>query len=388
MTLKLRSPDAVRAELTRRFQRHRRTWLRGDGEWPLLLPLGEPTAKEAMDHGPVVQQWTSAWQAWQGQGAVIWTERRFPLLGAQRWPTHLSLADAASVAAWIGEQARWRRATERYRATVARWPVLADHLTRLFEVMADYDPADFDRLIGLIGWLAAHPRSGLFPRQLPISGLHSKWLEPRKGMIRDLAAALQGLVLPTADFYQVCGLRAPPQTVRLRLLDAALRDQVGGLDYVTAPIGELERLNVRVRTVLIVENLQTGLALPDLPGTVAIMALGYSVDVLGRLPWVQSAQRFYWGDIDTHGLAILSRARGHVDRLESLLMDDATLLRHRDLWGVEQTPSTDRALPHLTEAERRLYQDLQEQRWGPNVRLEQERIGWDYAVATLQSAIR
>jgi len=42
------------------------------------------------------------------------------------------------------------------------------------------------------------------------------------------------------------------------------------------------------------------------------MRLGYAVDVLGQLPWLQEAQCIYWGDIDTHGFAILNRARTYI----------------------------------------------------------------------------
>jgi hypothetical protein len=36
-------------------------------------------------------------------------------------------------------------------------------------------------------------------------------------------------------------------------------------------------------------------------------------------------------------------------------------------------------LPSLTDAERAVYQGLKQQRWGRNVRLEQERIAWNEA---------
>ncbi len=65
----------------------------------------------------------------------------------------------------------------------------------------------------------------------------------------------------------------------------------------------------------------TGLAFDDMPGTVVFMALGYSVDLLAHVPWTSTARCLYWGDIDTHGFAILQRARACFPRLESVLMD-------------------------------------------------------------------
>jgi hypothetical protein len=54
------------------------------------------------------------------------------------------------------------------------------------------------------------------------------------------------------------------------------------------------------------------------------------------------------GDLDTHGLAILSRARLKLPSLESALMDKHTLLCHRDLWVSESLQFGAIELPLLT----------------------------------------
>ena len=70
-----------------------------------------------------------------------------------------------------------------------------------------------------------------------------------------------------------------------------------------------------------------------------------------------------------------------------MLMDEGTLLQHKALWVDEsaQHPSTELTL--LTEQEQQLYRDLKQQRWGQNVRLEQERIDWAAAWSSLQRSI-
>ena len=47
------------------------------------------------------------------------------------------------------------------------------------------------------------------------------------------------------------------------------------------------------RTVLIVENLETGLALPDMPGVVAVMKLGAAGKLVAALPWLAEARCLY-----------------------------------------------------------------------------------------------
>ena len=81
----------------------------------------------------------------------------------------------------------------------------------------------------------------------------------------------------------------------------------------------------------------------------------------------------YWGDIDTHGLAILDQLRGFVPHAASLMINHETLHEHSIFWGTEEKP-TRRDLPRLTDLEQALYDDLRDNRIRAHLRLEQERI--------------
>ena len=59
------------------------------------------------------------------------------------------------------------------------------------------------------------------------------------------------------------------------------------------------------------------------------------------------------------------------------LMDCSTLLAHRDQLTDEPSP-TNATLDHLTAKESDLYRDLVEDRYGPAVRLEQERVRFGF----------
>lgn len=386
----MKLPEDIRQTLVRRFQSKHREWLIGDAgesQWPLEVPLGVPTEQAALRQVDGVRAWVSAWQGWQGVGTLSWCERRWKALGVQRLPEKLALRGPEDVAMWIGESARWERAQSRYLALIARWPVLAQQLPRYFDVLADYSDADYQRLAEMLDWITSHPDSHLYPRQLPVSGLDSKWLDGRKGLLTDLVAAIQEDSSSDVDFYQRCGLKAPPLLVRMRVLDQSLRAHVGGVGDITAPVDDLAGFSWLVSHVFIVENLQTGLAMSDMPGAVVFMRLGYNVDVLARLPWLASAKCIYWGDLDTHGFAILHRARSYVPALQSVLMDEETLLRHKALWVDEAAQHSAAELTLLTKDEQQLYRDLKQQRWGQNVRLEQERIDWTTAWNVLQRSL-
>lgn len=67
-------------------------------------------------------------------------------------------------------------------------------------------------------------------------------------------------------------------------------------------------------------------------------------------------------------------------------MDRETLLAHRDRWGREEAPTSAR-LRHLTSDEHAVYVDLVEDRLADKLRLEQERIDWEWAAERLRSAV-
>ena len=289
--------------------------------------------------------------------------------------------------AWIGEQDRWRRALSRFTETTARRPALTRALARHYDVLADYSDSDFQRLLDLLAWLAAHPDSGLYPRQIPLAGMDSKWLEPRKSVVAELVAASADGDAGGKDFHQLCGLQRAPSLVRMRVLDPALRVVIGGLGDISAPVESIAGIPWQPATVIIVENLQTGLALEDMPGAVAFMGLGYAVEALAAVPWIDNAACLYWGDIDTHGYAILHQARSRFPHLVSVMMDEATMLQFSTLWTEERSQHAAEDFSALTMEERAVYGALRKNTWGQKLRLEQERIGWDFAWPTLQEAV-
>ena len=385
MTLrKLMLPDGFRLWLKRRYETKRGEWLAGGGTWPLVTSLGAPREKDVQNSGDLVRQWVKEWDSWCGSGYLVWQERQWPIMGTQRIPKSLTINGPDEVAACIGMQEQWHRAVQRCNRFVGQWPSLKSELPRHFDMLADSSEEDCNRLYSLLTWLVDNPDSKLYPRQLPIPRLDSKWLEKRRSLVMRLLSVIQNRQDEGSDFYRQCGLTPLPNLVRVRLLSPELRRLAGGLSDITAPLDELVNLSIKPRCVAIVENQQTALAFGELSGTVLVMGLGYAVEVLAQIPWLSSVPCIYWGDLDTHGFAILNRARGYLPQIVSCLMDEDTLLMHRELWVEEPSQHAANELPNLTPTEQNLYQGLKSQRWGINVRLEQERIYWPAAWNEIQ----
>lgn len=387
MSKKLLSPDAVRDFLVRRFNNQHRNWLLGQGSWPILVSLGLPTEEEAVADPASIRNWVQAWLNWSGPGNVRSDDRQWSRLGVQTLPTHLEVSSPEEVASVAGQLERWLTAKERYAQLVGRWPSLAGtpRIASNFNVLADYSVADFSRLVTLLQWLSAHPSSGLTLRQLPVEGLDTKWIETRTGVVLDLFKEISGLHAE-GDIFAVCGLRKSAHRIRVRVLCPELRRLVGGLGDIEAPADQLAELQITPSKAIVVENLDTGIALPDIPSCVALMKLGNAVRTISTLPWLRSTMALYWGDLDTHGFAILNQAREVLPSIRSLLMDEATLLRYRPLWSRESVQCADHELANLTHDESAVYRGLRANTWGRNVRLEQERIAWSDATSAINSA--
>ena len=216
--------------------------------------------------------------------------------------------------------------------------------------------------------------------------MDTKWAEKRRGLITELVGALRPAA-EARDFYSLCGLVRPAHRIRICILCPKIRALVGGLRDVEASVEEIGALPITPRSAVIVENLETGVALPDIENCVAVMKLGNAVSVIGALPWLKACDAVYWGDIDTHGFVILDRARAMLPGVRSVLMDEKTLLENKKLWSVEGSQSAVTTLGHLASEELAVFSGLRANIWGQGVRLEQERLPWARAMDELLRAV-
>jgi hypothetical protein len=246
---------------------------------------------------------------------------------------------------------------------------------------------DWQRLLAIVAWLQAHPRPGLYLRQVDLPGVHSKFIEERRAVLSELldqvlpSAAIDRAARGVGQFAARYGFRDKPQRVRLRFLDPRHPAWVPGTDAdYTLSASAFIQLDAPVRRVFVTENEVNFLAFPQAVESLVVFGAGYGFDALARAAWLHRCALHYWGDIDTHGFAILDQLRSHFPHVLSLLMDRDTLLAHADQWVMEPQP-TQRDLPLLNPDERRLYDDLRWRRLGEEpVRLEQERIAYGRVV--------
>jgi hypothetical protein len=319
------------------------------------------------------------------------------VLGNNALPDEVWLDSLEAAHAMLGKQKEVRRFAElvqntrQFMSSVLSW-VAKRPLTAL--ELFDAWP----RLLSVVAWLQAHPRPGIYLRQVDLPGVDSKFIEAHRSVLSELfdlalpAGEVDASATGLAGFCRRYGFRDKPLRIRFRLLDAALLPgmdrccpalDAGADPDITLTQAAFEGLNLPLQRVFITENEVNFLSFPPTPGSMVIFGAGYGFEALAGAAWLHCCELHYWGDIDTHGFAILDQLRVHFPHAWSLLMDRATLLVHAQQWGDEPQPLL-RDLPRLTPDEALVFNDLRDNRLRVGVRLEQERIGF----ACLQAALR
>jgi hypothetical protein len=388
--------------------------VRGEVMPPRRLRLTGPNSTELTERFNDVRSWMKALGCNTPADSapryrIVLREFRHRVLGSNAVPIEVWLDTLDDALALIGKQKDYKRFASLVQLTREQHPALLPWLEkRPLNALALADA--WPRLLAVVSWLQAHPRPGIYMRQVDVPGVDSKFIEANRGVVSELLdLALPVAVIDTSatgvsQFCQRYGFRDKPLRIRFRLLDASvallahyLLPVVGDQD-ITLTQTDFARLKLPVSRVVFTENEVNFLAFPPLPGSMVVFGAGYGFEVLAGAHWLRGRSVYYWGDIDTHGFAILDQLRAQLPQVQSLLMDRATLLAHHSQWG-EEPQSMLRDLPRLNAAESALFDDLRAQRVRDNtpgvqrptasVRLEQERIGFAWlerALAALVSA--
>ncbi len=376
----------IRADVARRLAR---TWAAAltappgapvDG-WPHAFALGQPTSAELAGGFTNFVRNVGELRAWADSHRLDVTIRARRVHGTdQELPTHVTVPDVDTAAGLAGGDWPERLARGRRRAAVlvAEFPELPDR-ARTLVVVDGLSDVDFDLACRAGHWFATNDATGLTPRQVPVEGLHAKWLNTRHALVRDLAGV---------DDLKL----APPHPSRLHFtyLDPEHR-RAGRRLHDSATVGDAPALAYRPTIVVVSENKDTALHFPELPGGISVEGVGKGGTTAAAFEWLVNAPLVvYWGDMDADGLEILDGFRAAGVPARSILMDVDAYARW-ERFGTNIDPkgrplgSRDpRPLPHLNVGELALYEQLVAPGWTRPRRIEQERIPLPVALDQVQ----
>ncbi|MDQ3001361.1 MAG: DUF2220 family protein [Fibrobacterota bacterium] len=386
--------------------------LKGEPLFPISFSLAHPGPEDLSNRFEEARRWIQELEAGaraaKGFGYdIVSTEINNRRIGRNSLPTSVTLlteADALRLIGKVREAALFRSLSA---LTLEKLPELGPWMQS--KPMRLLDHAEkWERLLDVLLWLRKNPRPEIYVRQMDLTGVDTKFIESCEGILTELSRAMTagsgtaaGLVGPVGPFSPVgpvgpfgpvgegrksfearFGFLSKPTLIRFRILDSRMHIQ--GLSDLTAPLSEVAALSLPVKRVFITENDINGLAFPPLDGSLVLFGLGYGVETLSAIPWLHEVEMYYWGDIDTHGFAILDRLRVAFPDCRSVLMDRETLMAHQDFWVEEPWPAK-ADLVRLTPEENSLFEDLMLNRFRTKVRLEQERIGFKWVKGALSA---
>jgi hypothetical protein len=370
----LKEPQDLLATLDRQL---RRVWAADAARMPVTwragLPLGSPSADELARDFARISAWARRWMDWAAQKDVELVVRSRKVgITTLAFPVTAVVPDLSSAARLLsdGWPERLALASARGRRLADEFSELSDEdIARVLTDVADWRDLDFDLLLDAGRWFASNDARGMTPRQIPIPGMHAKWLNNHHHLVRVLAGKTD---LALTDGH--------PSRVHFTYLDPT-HLAAGNRRHDSHALGDAVQLPYRVRVVLVCENKDTVMAFPPVPGGVAIEGNGRGARAVAAIPWVRDAKHVvYWGDLDADGLEILAEFRAAGAARQSMLMDVETYAE----WGAygtdhdragrplgARTPRTDL---DLTPEESEIYELLCAAESPGFRRVEQERI--------------
>lgn len=375
-------PDEVKARVLQKYWQNTRTLkglLTGKKPFPLRISLKPPRGKAALADMGHLQTYVKQWRDYPYQPLVQWEAKTFRDLDEQRLPVAVVIPTVKALIQFIGDSAiNKSRLWERNMGPVLAlnkglYPALVKHLDTI-EKLSLYDA---QLVAKTLPQLQKGMGQGHYLRSLPLKGVDTKFVETHSQLLADLLDTLHSNEVTRAG-----GLRQwldcaalPKDWLTIRPLDPLSQKALGNLPLLQLTGETLKNSPLPAKNILVVENLQSGLGLPALKTSIAVCGGGRNVAWMDA-DWLQEKRVGYWGDIDSWGLTFLSDAKARCAHCETLMMDEATLERHKQRVVTEPVPTT--SMPeHLNEAEKKLFNQL------TGCRLEQERLCADFIQQSL-----
>ncbi|WP_127470378.1 Wadjet anti-phage system protein JetD domain-containing protein [Thiomicrorhabdus aquaedulcis] len=351
--------------------------------FPLRLGLNPPTDKQILQDFAAVKHWVQSYAQLESPSFEIeWVSKRTSL-GKNDFPQAIVFQGIENLAKFLNKTAELMLYKRLSNQLMDRFSSLKIFCQKQPAQVLAYDQA-WSSLLVFMQWRLAHPNPQLYLRQVPLVAFDSKFLEAHKAVL----AECLDLVLPPQQiqsefngvrhFCARYGFLDHAEQLQARLLDP--NETLQGFKTLSAPFSEWRSFQphaLGIKQVFITENKVNFLAFPNVSHSLILFGKGFGFEHWQQLSWLKNLPIFYWGDLDTHGFAILNQLRHVWPHTQSLLMDEATLLAHSALWGQELKP-TRAALTALNPTEQTLYQQLINHHWGKQVRLEQERISYEW----------
>jgi hypothetical protein len=362
---------AFRARLTKRWRaRLARECLKGERAFPLEVIIQKPdlSGKAVLSDVSMLRRWLDDWSnAALCIGVSLRIDNVTRAGQALRLPHSLTFDNADAVARYLGSdvQAEWQRAKQRL-AQAHEIDSRLKGLSGSWAAISSVPKPDWEGLCGFLKWRLSSPDIRCFLREVPVPGLHTKWLEQNAPFVLKCLTLLDLSDPQGSCFAAKANFRSEDtRTLWMRLPAGGALPE--GTEIAFRP-SHLAHPPQGTERVLIVENLTTFRSFEPSPGTLVLFGSGNEfVSSIVDIAWLASLDVYYWGDIDLGGYEILSRLRARCSALKSIMMDCTTVEYNRNMIvngpinrSIDQshlTPNERSALEFVLDAGGRLEQE-------------------------------
>jgi hypothetical protein len=282
------TPEDILDGARRRWPAVLRAEAAGEQLFPLRIPFGQP--RPTADF-LVLRRDIEALAAAQHGWRIDWEEIQTRKWGRQRWPVRVafdSIEDLAAALGRAGELKAFRAALQDAREMC---PALEPWLRAKAHRIVDH-LADWPGLVAVCAWFEAHPRPACYARQVNVP-VGTKFIEEHAGILRELLDVVLGdrVDVVGVTFAERFHLLVEPPQVRFRFLDPELRGRVDWpVTDCSVPAPAFADLAWSIPRVLVVENRDVFLCLPDAPRTLAIFGAGKAVSLLPACGWMHASE--------------------------------------------------------------------------------------------------
>ena len=352
--------------------------------FPIEISLKVPTDQQARDNLGHFHAFFKAWKDFAYPELVEWQERQYRQLSEQRVPVKLRIFSLQQLTELLGTEQQLENWLDKISSFLQQSFVHDRHQHRLFQTLIHhleqierYSQQEWQWLIQLIEQLKPNIGAGLYLRALPLSAVNTKFLEQNLLLTEVICNVLYDdeIVLAGGLLAWLDCLDSPKGWLTIKPVCPNVQEKLGGLPVFQLSTEVLDQFELPAERIIVVENIQSGLACPNLENSIVVCGGGKNISWMNA-KWLQHKQVFYWGDIDSEGLNILSMVRQKIPHVIALMMDEATVLQFQNHM-VDEPDSIFSEPQYLTADELKLFHDLRAQTF-KNRRLEQERISVDW----------
>ncbi len=241
-----------------------------------------------------------------------------------------------------------------------------------------------DNFIEIATFLIANPSSMMYPRELPTT-VNTKFLEKNISSFITFIKYFRE-VDEECDKWQQLGLVNPASTVSLRYTSSFSihsNDSCFKAPIISVEPSSLKTMTGNFDKIFILENKTTFYTFPLKANECAIYCGGFAILMLKNTSFLKESNIYYFGDLDEHGFAILSKFRELYSNVNSFCMDLKTIEDYKEnlIKGEHYLGDIKELSTKESEA---LYYLTENLIAGTSSRIEQEKISSNYLLKRLE----